>query len=145
LGLNLLLVGSASERKFGSMNVFKTILCVTMSSAAAHRALSPANGYPLVVSCVVFVLILRTRCSSPTNVPLTFLITAGLWVSDEVSRFCFAKDHTFYVIHLTGAAIGSLAGSTSTRAVPTSAPSSPPGRGSRARGPSVPASSCRSY
>jgi len=87
LSFNLLLVGSTSERELGTINVFKIILCVTLSSAAAQRALGPANGYPLGASgVVVFTLTFRTRCSEASCRSL-FLITAGLWVSDEVSRF----------------------------------------------------------
>ncbi len=83
----MLFVGSTSERELVSINILKIILCVTLSSAAAQRVLGPANRYPLGASGVVdFALTSRTRCSAAPCRSL-FLITAGLWVSDEVSRF----------------------------------------------------------
>ena len=87
MSFNFLLVGSTSERELGSINVIKIILYVILSSAAAQRALGPANGYPLGASgIVVFTLTFRTRCSEASCRSL-FLITTDLWVSDEISRF----------------------------------------------------------
>ena len=92
--VNLLLVGPASEKEFGSMNLLKIMFYVAVSSAVAHMALGPANGYQLGASGVVFALILLNSLLSAHSgvVPLTFLLTAGLWVSDEVFRFFFAQD-----------------------------------------------------
>ncbi|KAH8048944.1 hypothetical protein JL722_12179 [Aureococcus anophagefferens] len=56
--VNLLLVGPASEKEFGSMNLLKIMVYVAVSSAVAHMALGPANGYQLGASGVVFALIL---------------------------------------------------------------------------------------
>ncbi|KAK7238354.1 protein serine/threonine phosphatase [Aureococcus anophagefferens] len=110
--VNLLLVGPASEKEFGSMNLLKIFLYVAVSSAVAHMALGPANGYQLGASGVVFALILLNSLLSAHSgvVPLTFLLTAGLWVSDEVFRFFFARDQVSHVAHLSGAVVGTLAG-----------------------------------
>ena len=80
--VNLLLVGPASEKEFGSMNLLKIMFYVAVSSAVAHMALGPANGYQLGASGVVFALILLNSLLSAHSgvVPLTFLLTAGLWV-----------------------------------------------------------------
>ena len=110
--VNLLLVGPASEKEFGSMNLLKIMFYVAVSSAVAHMALGPANGYQLGASGVVFALILLNSLLSAHSgvVPLTFLLTAGLWVSDEVFRFFFARDQVSHVAHLSGAVVGTLAG-----------------------------------
>jgi len=49
--------------------------------------------------------------------PLTFLVTAFLWVSNEVPLCCFAKakGNTSCVAHLTGAAVATLVDSTAVR------------------------------
>jgi len=111
--VNLLLVGPAAEREFGSGALLKIAAYVAVASAAAHMALGPGDAYQLGASGIVFALILLNSLLSASTgtVPLTFLLTAALWVSDEVARAVFARgDSVSHVAHLTGACVGTAAG-----------------------------------
>ena len=110
--VNLLLVGPSCEKEFGSLNLLKISFYVALASAVAHMVLGPANGYQLGASGVVFALILLNSLLSAHSgtVPLTFVLTALLWVSDEVFRFFFASDQVSHVAHLSGAVVGTAAG-----------------------------------
>lgn len=111
--INLLLVGPAAEREFGSASLLKIGVYVALSSAVAHMVLGPADAYQLGASGVVFALILLNSLLSASTgtVPLTFLITALLWLSDEVFAAVLSRDSSVsHVAHLTGACVGTVAG-----------------------------------
>mmetsp|Transcript_14958 Transcript_14958/g.44671 ORF Transcript_14958/g.44671 Transcript_14958/m.44671 type:complete len:247 (+) Transcript_14958:367-1107(+) len=109
--VNLLLVGPSAEREFGTKNLLRIGAYVGVASAAAHAALGPADAVQLGASGVVFALILLNSLLSAHAgcVPLTFLLTAFLWVSDEVLSL-FAKDGVSHIAHLSGALVGTAAG-----------------------------------
>ena len=110
--LYLLLVGPSVEHEFGSRNLLFVILIVAMFSAIAHIAVGSSNTHQLGASGVVFSFILLNSLVSATSntIPLSFLITAVIWVGDELWKIIFSDDNVSHHAHLTGAIVGSCIG-----------------------------------
>lgn len=108
----LMLVGPSVENEFGSENLAKIMLAVAVSSWFAHVLAGRENSVQLGASGVVFALILLNSLVSATvgTVPLSFVITAIIWVSEELYLLFFGKDGVSHHAHLTGAIVGTLAG-----------------------------------
>ena len=86
--INLLLVGPAAEREFGTQQVAIVGVVVAVASALAHMAFGHSHSGQLGGSGVVSALILLNSlgAASSGRVPLTFLLTAVFW-SRAVSSF----------------------------------------------------------
>ena len=89
--INLLLVGPAAEREFGTQQVAIVGVVVAVASALAHMAFGHSHSGQLGGSGVVSALILLNSlgAASSGRVPLTFLLTAVFWshaASVKVSR-----------------------------------------------------------
>ena len=122
--IHLLLVGPSVEHTFGSRNLSILILVVALSSAWAHILVSERNSHQIGASGVVFcAILLNSLCSMKENnnsdesddphrgrLPLAFVITAVLWLGDELWDFFFARDHVSHHAHLVGGTVGALAG-----------------------------------
>ena len=110
--VNLLLVGPACEREFGSFALGKIVLWTAFFSALAHMALGAANAAQLGASGVVFMLILLNSLLEvrQNRLPLTFVVQVGLWVNKEVFAQLWSHDKTSHVAHLAGALVGTVAG-----------------------------------
>jgi GlpG protein len=110
--INLLLVGPSAEHVFGSYNMLIIFLLVAVTSAFAHIFIGGVHTRQLGASGVCFALILLNSLVSAKagKIPLSFLLTAGLWITDEVVRMVFSKDGVSHHAHLTGAIVGTLAG-----------------------------------
>jgi membrane associated rhomboid family serine protease len=109
---HLLLVGPSAEAAFGSKEVLQIMVLVAVSSGIAHIFMGRANSRQLGASGVVFALILLNSLVSAKSgkVPLSFLLTAVLWIGDELWRLFFAGDATSHHAHLTGAIVGTIGG-----------------------------------
>lgn len=115
--VNVLLVGPACERSFGSFALLKIILWTASASGAAHVLFSRASHYGLGASGIVFMLILLNSLLSARagRVPLTFIIQVVLWCWQEVvSQFQCSMgtrcDGISHIAHLSGALVGTAAG-----------------------------------
>lgn len=110
--VNLLLVGPSAEHVFGSFNMLIIFLLVAVTSAFAHIFIGSVHTRQLGASGVCFALILLNSLVSAKagKIPLSFVLTAGLWITDEVMRMMFSKDGVSHHAHLTGAIVGTLAG-----------------------------------
>ena len=80
--INLLLVGPAAEREFGTQQVAIVGVVVAVASALAHMAFGHSHSGQLGGSGVVSALILLNSlgAASSGRVPLTFLLTAVFWL-----------------------------------------------------------------
>ena len=86
---------------------------VAVASALAHMAFGHSHSGQLGGSGVVSALILLNSlgAASSGRVPLTFLLTAVFWLSDEVQSI-LTRDGVSHAAHLAGALVGTAAGYT---------------------------------
>ena len=101
--INLLLVGPAAEREFGTQQVAIVGAVVAVASALAHMAFGHSHSGQLGGSGVVSALILLNSlgAASSGRVPLTPLLTAVFWLSDEVQSIP-TRDGVSHAAHLAG-------------------------------------------
>ena len=109
---NILLVGPSAEAAFGSKGIVQVIILVAFSSGVAHILIGRANSRQLGASGVVFALILLNSLISARSgrIPLSFVMTAMLWMGDELWKLFFAGDATSHHAHLTGGIVGTMGG-----------------------------------
>jgi membrane associated rhomboid family serine protease len=107
--IHILLVGPSAEHAYGSGAMLAVILLVALSSAAAHIVMGSNYTHQLGASGVVFSFILLNSlvAASAGQIPLGFILTAGLWGIDELYKLLFATDGVSHHAHLTGAIVGS--------------------------------------
>lgn len=109
---HILMVGPSAEEIFGSRNMVGIILAVAISSGFGHVFFGPANTSQIGASGVVFALILLNSLVSAElgEIPIAFVMTATLWISDELWKLVFANDQIAHSAHLIGAMVGTAAG-----------------------------------
>ena len=110
--VNLLLVGPACEREFGSFALGKIVWWTAICSGIAHMLFGAAHTAQLGASGVVFMLILLNSLLEvrQNRVPLTFVVQVMLWVNKEIIAQFGSRDSTSHVAHLAGALVGTVAG-----------------------------------
>ena len=110
--MHLLLVGPSVEHVFGSRNLLCIVAVVAIASSAAHIWIGSARTYQLGASGVVFACILLNSLVSARDgkIPLAFLLTAALYLGDEVYGMLFAGNKISHHAHLAGGCIGAAAG-----------------------------------
>lgn len=108
--VHLLLVGPSAEHVYGSTTMLLVIALVAVTSAAAHILVGSPHTHQLGASGVVFAVILLNSLMAAVSgtIPLSFILTAALWVSDEVYKFFFGRDGVSHHAHLTGAIVGTV-------------------------------------
>ena len=109
---HLLLVGPSCEHVYGSLAMIKIFGLVAVVSAVAHIVVGGNNTHQLGASGIVFSAILLNSlvAAEVGKIPMSFLLTAGLWISDELFKFFFGHDGVSHHAHLTGAILGTVAG-----------------------------------
>jgi membrane associated rhomboid family serine protease len=109
---HILMVGPSAEEVFGSQNMVFIMLAVAISSGFGHIVLGPTNTSQIGASGIVFALILVNSLVSAKvgRIPISFVLTAMLWTSDEMWGLLFANDQISHSAHLIGAAVGTAAG-----------------------------------
>lgn len=109
---NILMVGPSAEEVFGSQNMVFIIAAVAVSSGFGHIFLGPTNTSQIGASGVAFALILLNSLVSAKvgRIPISFVLTAWLWTSDEVWGLLFGRDSISHSAHLIGAVVGTAAG-----------------------------------
>ena len=107
--LLLLLVGPPCETAFGSARLSKVMLWTALASSASHVVLAPINSVQTGASGVVFAMILLNSLlqRESESVPVTFVLTATLWLQRELMNPVEGVAHT---AHLVGAAVGTYFG-----------------------------------
>lgn len=108
----LLLVGPSVEHEFGSTALIQIFGLVAFSSALVHILIGKPYTHQLGASGAVFSIILLNSLISATasTVPLSFVITALMWIGDEMWKLLFSSDNVSHHAHLTGAFIGTAMG-----------------------------------
>jgi len=108
--LLLLLVGPPCEAALGAPRLSKIIIWTALASSVSHMALAPGNSVQLGASGVVFALILLNSLlqRQEEKLPLTFVLTAGLWLSREL--LAPGGQGVAHSAHLVGAGVGTLFG-----------------------------------
>lgn len=117
---NLLLVMPACERHFGTFELVKIIVWVSLASSIAHMALGPGDAIQLGASGVVFSMIILNslievgnpgRTGRVQTIPLTFICQIFLWCWNEViSTLFYSGTGVSHIAHLVGAVVGTVAG-----------------------------------
>jgi len=110
--VNLLLVGPSAEHVFGSQEILLVFALVAVTSAMAHILIGGTNTYQLGASGICFAMILLNSlvAAKSGKIPISFMLTAGLWITDEVFKLFFSGHGVSHHAHLTGAFVGSAAG-----------------------------------
>lgn len=110
--MNLLLVGPSAEHVYGSQAMLLIFLLVAIVSAFAHILVGDAYTHQLGASGIVFSVILLNSlvAADSGEIPISFILTAGLWCTDEIVRFVWKTDDSSHHAHLTGAIVGTIAG-----------------------------------
>lgn len=110
--MNLLLVGPSAEHVYGSQAMLVTFALVAIVSAFAHILVGSDYSHQLGASGIVFCVILLNSlvAADSGEIPLSFVLTAGLWVTDEFVKFFWKTDNMSHHAHLTGAIVGTIAG-----------------------------------
>jgi membrane associated rhomboid family serine protease len=109
---NMLLVGPSAEAGFGSKAILQVMGVVAITTAFAHMLVGKRNSRQLGASGFVFALILlNSLCSARSGkIPVSFVLTALLWLVDEFVWLFFGKDNTSHHAHLVGGIVGAIAG-----------------------------------
>lgn len=109
---HILMVGPSAEEIFGSQNIVWIMLAVAISSGFGHILFGPTNTSQIGASGVAFALILVNSLVSAEmgRIPISFVLTACLWTSDEMWKMLFAGDQIAHSAHLIGAIVGTAAG-----------------------------------
>lgn len=110
--VNLLLVGPSAEHAFGSKEMLLVFFLVAVTSAVAHILIGGNHTYQLGASGICFSVILLNSlvAADSGKIPVSFVLTAGLWVTDEVWKLFFSGDGVSHHAHLTGAIVGTALG-----------------------------------
>lgn len=108
----LLLIGPGVEHSFGSKNLIMIMFCVALTSALAHIVLGSSHVHQLGASGVVFACIILNSLSSASSgkIPLSFVLTAALYLGEELFKFFWPGDNISHHAHLTGGLVGAAAG-----------------------------------
>jgi len=109
---HLLMVGPSCEHVYGSGAMLYIFGLVAVASAAAHIVVGGTHTHQLGASGIVFSTILLNSlvAAEVGKIPVSFVLTAGLWVTDELYKFFFGTDGVSHHAHLTGAIVGTAAG-----------------------------------
>jgi membrane associated rhomboid family serine protease len=109
---HLLLTGPGVEYAFGSKNLAIIMLVVALVSAFAHIMFGSSYTHQLGASGVVFACILLNSLVSASNgkIPLSFILTATLYLGDEFFKFFWGGGAVSHHAHLTGGLVGAAAG-----------------------------------
>ena len=107
-----LLVGPLLEEKYGSKRLIEIISLVSVITGLIHILLSPNTGL-LGASGVDFAFILLasvTGSRSGNEIPLTLLIVAIIYLSQQIYAGVTASDNISQLTHIIGGAIGAVYG-----------------------------------
>jgi membrane associated rhomboid family serine protease len=109
---HLLLTGPGVEYAFGSKNIVIIMLLVAVSSALIHALVGSSYTHQLGASGVVFACILLNSLVSASNgmIPLSFILTAVMYLGEEMAKFVLNTDGVSHHAHLTGGLVGAAAG-----------------------------------
>ena len=107
--LLLLIVGPPCETAFGAPRLSKVMVWTSLASSASHLVLGPSGGAQKGASGIVFALILLNSLlqRERERVPITFVLTAVLWLQRELLDPVQGIAHT---AHLVGAGVGTFFG-----------------------------------
>ena len=111
----ILLTGPACEASLGAAPLSKVIVWTSLASAASHVALAPTGSVQLGASGVVFAFIMLSSLLQRRRqqLPLTFVLTAMLWLHNELRGFASTEPSTQHIAHsahVVGAAVGTYFG-----------------------------------
>jgi GlpG protein len=108
----ILLVGPSAEHAYGSGSILLLFFLVALSSALAHIVLGRSRTHQFGASGIVFSVILLNSlvAAERGKIPIIFVLTAGLWLTEEVLEFVWGGDAVSHHAHLTGAIVGTATG-----------------------------------
>ena len=109
--LLLLVVGPPMEEKYGSKTLLVGILLTAVISGALQCLFFPGTLL-LGASGIVFMLIMLSSLAGMRSgsIPLTLVLTAALYLGQEVYAILFVSDQVANFMHLVGGACGTAFG-----------------------------------
>lgn len=110
---HLLLVGPFAESSFGSTVIVQVMIVCGIATSLAHMVIGKRNSRQIGASGFIFALILLNSLASAKRgkIPVSFVLTAMLWLVDEVVGLFFNfTDNTSHHGHLVGGIVGAVAG-----------------------------------
>ncbi len=104
----LLVVGPLLEEKYGSLNLLFVVMATALATGVVNYIFFP-HVQLLGASGVVFALILLSSFTSirEGSIPMTFLLVALIYISQEVYRGVFVQDNVSNLTHIVGGFVGS--------------------------------------
>ncbi len=106
----LLLIGPLLEEKYGSKNIIYIILITAVITGAVQFIFF--NSALLGASGVVFAFILLSSFTSikDDGIPITFVLVALLYMSQELYGAFFSNDNVSQLTHIIGGIVGAVIG-----------------------------------
>ena len=106
----LLLTGPLLEEKYGTGKIVTVMAVVAFVTGVVH-VLLPGSGALLGASGIVFAFILLASITgSGRGIPLTMVIVAAIYITQQVYEGVTAVDNVSQLTHIIGGAIGALYG-----------------------------------
>ncbi len=102
------MVGPLLEEKYGHFSLVLVILATALVTGLVNVMFFP-HVRLLGASGVVFALILLSSftCLKEGEIPLTFLLVAGLYLGQQVYDGLVLRDHVANLTHILGGVVGS--------------------------------------
>lgn len=105
-----LLVGPLLEEKYGSRRLLGIMALVALVTGIVHVQISP-NTMLLGASGIVFAFILLASVTGTRKgIPLTMIIVAVIYISEQVYQGFTAADSISQLTHIIGGCIGAICG-----------------------------------
>lgn len=105
-----LLLGPILEEKYGSKKILQIIVLTAFVTGVIHILL-PGNTALLGASGIVFAFILLASVTgSNKGIPLTLLLVAGIYITQEVYTGLTSADNISQLTHIIGGGIGAAYG-----------------------------------
>lgn len=106
----LLVIGPLVEEKYGSKNVFISIVVTAFVTGAVH--IMTSNAAMLGASGIVFMLILMASITNVRGgyIPLTLIAVAAIYLGSEFVRGISITDNITQLGHIVGGCMGIVCG-----------------------------------
>lgn len=107
----ILLLGPMLEEKYGAVNIIELIGVTAVFTALLNYILFPGAAL-CGASGVVFAFILMTSFTRfrEGEIPLTFILVAGLFLGQQVYEGLFLQDNVSNLSHIAGGLVGAFVG-----------------------------------
>lgn len=112
----ILVLGPVVENRFGSGNVFVSILITSLVSGLVHFVFFPGTAL-LGASGIVFMMIFLSSISGIRggNIPVSLILVAIIYLGQEIVDLVSATDNISQLTHIIGGICGIICGAVMSR------------------------------